>query len=335
MHNRYISKIIIVLESSYRAEALNNLIFRSQICDIEIVTVVAGQSSIPELEAYLRSIGVDLNSSAIVYSDNAVPESNGTRIWWNTISEVPLDKKVAKNLFTVQNFNEKSQHLQLWPSLLPNIKLSTKEPLIVNVSGIDPPSGKLALLYPHGVSDSVFTKFRTSEYWSSILTSENPDYKLATELFLEISIYFRHKYVRFLRERYKSRFILGGRLWNPFNLDPIDVRDAKTRRSLYSGNICINFGSYSAGNTAIYSTPIEIIESGGLLIIPRTNDAIEILPHPLLPLITYKTEEELSALIDQHSASPDLMLHTMTMLNEFISEKEPYYDRMFLAKVID
>jgi hypothetical protein len=131
-------------------------------------------------------------------------------------------------------------------------------------------------------------------------------------VFVELSNLIRFELVKSVYDNFEN-FELVGDSWRKEGLDslPNNYR-ASYRKKLYSGAICLDFGSKSFGG-GLFQRTIEIVESGGILFQATRDDSNEMFGLELEKRITYRSVDELlkklrSLLLDEVGLQNDLSL---------------------------
>ena len=128
-------------------------------------------------------------------------------------------------------------------------------------------------------------------------------------------------------------FILIGDGWKSLGFTNHETSSEKSKRvKLYSGSICLDFGSKS-GSNSLYQRSIEIIESGGILLQALHPDSQDVFGSNLSQLINYSSTEELNSKLTEIASDVALRNRILESLSLKFSDPTEHYSHEF-SKII-
>jgi len=100
-------------------------------------------------------------------------------------------------------------------------------------------------------------------FWKDLKINDKIDlYKI----YLDLKYLIRLNVVKILEKKFKKDLMIIGNDWKKYiKNSSASNHDMEFIRSLYKGNICLDFGS-TWGDNSLYPRSVEIIESGGFLL---------------------------------------------------------------------
>ncbi len=193
---------------------------------------------------------------------------NGVNFWFGGTSyKVPEEYKNYKNnCFFFENFSKKEENLiNLYPYKPLYIK-KFNSPKIVFVGGFNILKDNIVDAIWDKEKNNIFNEFSIIDnfkFWDKYKLSDNSRLQY---YYIQLKERIRFNSIIEINKILIDDFILVGTCWKkniPSAKD--DEFDIKKVRKLYSGNICLDFGS-KWGSNFIYPRSTEIIENGGLLL---------------------------------------------------------------------
>ena len=224
---------------------------------------------------------------------------NSINIWFGgTSSKIPADFiKLKNNCHVFDNFIKKEENLlKLYPHNLSPFFYREKPKVIFigdfknyNYNIVD----KIWLIE----KDNIFKNFQTIDdkfFWEKY-NLENHE-KLQS-YYIALKDLLRFNLIIELNRLFEDYLIIVGNKWKPHIKSSLKSNyNARYLKSLYKGNICLDFGS-KWGNNCLYPRSTNIIESGGLLLQSTQSDTKEIFINNY-PNTSFNNLDELSKKIE-------------------------------------
>ena len=302
--------IVFLISSRYRAQHLNNLAAFNKFENLYSFAIIGVFADI--FEPVLNLLSKITNKVAIVYSDDEFSSRKGVkRLRWNNLVELNGVAPTKIDFFVCRQADPNCRYLQLYPIRIKKPKKIRKKIVFI---------GEINLNVSEECFD-IWNKYKLEILGDlSLINSQNFWRRLKCEneiikrdiVFIELSNLIRFELVKLVHDNFEN-FELVGDSWRKEGLHslPNNYR-ASYRKKLYSGAICLDFGSKSFGGS-LFQRTIEIVESGGILFQAIRDDSNEMFGLELEERITYRSVDELlkklrSLLLGEVSLQNDLSL---------------------------
>ena len=252
---------------------------------------------------------------------------NGVNFWFGGTSyKVPEEYKTYKNnCFFFENFSKKEENLiNLYP-YKPLLIKKFYSPKIVFVGGFNILKDNIIDEIWDKEKNNIFNNFSITDnfkFWDKYKLSDNPRLQY---YYIQLKERIRFNSIIEINKILKGDFILVGTCWKkniPSAKD--DEFDIKKVRKLYSGNICLDFGS-KWGSNFIYPRSTEIIENGGVLLQAKQINSPEEISN--LDIIT-----EFNSISELEVISRNL-LNDINYLNQRYKKQFEYFDNNKLNQI--
>jgi len=227
-------------------------------------------------------------------------KSNGINFWMRgTYLNIPKDiRSLNNNYVTIANpvLKNNDQVFRIYPLNITKSKVQNKIQLIYASKTINKNSKNLLLWEKYKIQImNNFTLIDDINFWKKNF-SENSE-KDNFFLYTDFKTYLRHEIILNLKKKYNDKMILIGDDWKDYFDDAKNsIFNVKKLKNIYKGNICLDLGS-TLGSVSLYSRSNQIIESGGLIVQIKQNDADEIWKK-ISNKITFINLNELIKIID-------------------------------------
>jgi len=286
-------------------------------------------------ENLLNKLLVKFSWINIIYTDSEYENRKKfARIWWNTPLEIPDELKSHHNFIVTQNPIKKVQNFQFYPILRQKrVDRSARElkPLVY-IAEVDLPSDEFTIDLWSQNKDILLSNFqiiREKFFWDQFDLDDRKKY----EIFSAFQNLFRIECIRSLKLNSFHDLILIGDGWKRLGFTNHETSSEKSKRvELYSGSICLDFGSKS-GSDSLYQRSIEIIESGGILLQALHPDSRDVFGSNLSQLINFSTTEELNSKITEITGDFALRNRILESLSLKFSDPTEHYSHEF-SKII-
>lgn len=183
-------------------------------------------------------------------------------------------KDYENNFVSIKNpFEYEKNIFQVYPINIINTTIRNI-PKIIFVSSVNKETTEEQKILWEKYKDIIlkdFTILEKKKFWVECLSKKNiQNYYI---FYKKFKILLRFEIIKFLKEKFKDKFILIGNDWqNIFSDARASNFDYKYLKELYKGNICIDTGS-AEGSSSLYSRSNHIIESGGLILQSKQIDS--------------------------------------------------------------
>ena len=174
--------------------------------------------------------------------------------------------KEYKNNFVAAStiFTDQSNLLIFYPTLIKRKKINQNFKFVY-ISENKQVESKKSLDIWQSYKKEILENFKILDditFWDKIIDTKN---ELAQKIYIDIKSLVRSELVCELNKTLHEKFILVGSNWkNKYPKALENNYSDKFIEDMYSGNICIDFGSKNS-EKCIYPRSCKIIESGGLL----------------------------------------------------------------------
>ena len=203
---------------------------------------------------------------------------NSINLWFGGTSyKVPQKfKKLKNNSYVFENFKKKEQNLiKFYPHDMSKF-YHRKEPKVVFIGEFtDHKYGIINKIW-NLEKKNIFKNFKiidNKNFWKKYNLDKNKKlqpYYIALKDLLRLNLIIK------LNKVLKNDLIIVGNKWKPFIKSSLKSNyDPNYSKSLYKGNICIDFGT-KWGSNCLYPRSINIIENGGLLLQSLQSDTKKI-----------------------------------------------------------
>ena len=242
-------------------------------------------------------------------------------------------RNLGNNFVSIKNpFKEESNIFQIYPINITKSKINN-EPKIVFISGVNIDLNDQQKILWEKCKEEVlndFTILDKKSFWEKYLR-ENGNEDIFV-FYKKFKLLLRYEIVKYLKKRFNEKFILIGDDWKNYSIKSLSSNfNTYYTKSLYKGNICLDFGS-TEGSSSLYSRSNGIIEAGGLLLQSKQIDAKNIWGN-LEYKIMFKNFNDLEILINKlindKNLSNEILLN---IYNNFGNSKnliEKNFDQMF------
>ncbi len=259
--------LIFIFKHRFRKKSLNNLLRCKKINNTYIIDL-----SGPYLYLIGKILYFFIRSKKVVFIscdglDFLKRETNSINFWMGGTSEKILEKyKNYKNNFVAAStiFTDQTKLLIFYPTLIKKKKLNedfkfvyiSENKQVENKKSLEIwQSHKNEVLENLGILDNI-------DFWKKIIDIKND---IAQKIYIDIKSLVRSELVRQLDKILNEKFILVGSNWKKEYPNALENNYSdKFITNIYSGNVCIDFGSKNS-EKCIYPRSCKIIESGGLL----------------------------------------------------------------------
>ena len=269
--------IFFVFKHRFRKSALNNIIKKKTINNFSIIDLSGPLkfNFIGRVLLTLNNLNLISRNCAFVSCD-AKPfiKKRGINIWFGGTSlKVPEKYQRFKNNFHVfQNFFKPEDNLiNFAPTLIKKTPLK-KNFKFVYISELKITKGKKTNLIWKKNKSKILKNFNLIE--KKIFWKKNGlnNFKEIQRAYIELRNLIRLEIIIYLKKILKKELVVYGSSWKKY------INDAKKSnyktgftKSIYNGNVCLDFGSKWASST-FYPRSVDIIESGGHLLQLRQSD---------------------------------------------------------------
>ena len=206
----------------------------------------------------------------IFISCDALPliKNNGVNIWFaGTSLRVPNEyKKLKNNIPMIRNFIRYEENfISLFPRNLKKVDFK-KQFKIIYIGGLKVNNSKISLKIWKKYKLKILNNLSLIDdkiFWKNLKIKNKDDiYKI----YLDLKYLIRLNVIIILKKKFKKDLIIVGNDWKKYIKDSLPSNhNIDFIKSLYQGNICLDFGS-SWGDNSLYPRSVEIIESGGFLL---------------------------------------------------------------------
>ena len=219
---------------------------------------------------------------------------NSINLWFGGTSyKVPQKFKMLKNNSHVfENFKKKEQNLiKFYPHDMNKFHYR-KEPKAIFIGDFtDCKYGIINKIW-NLEKKNIFKNFKIIDkkfFWAKYNLDKN---KKTQAYYIALKDLLRLNLIIELNKELKNDLIIVGNKWKPFIKSSLKSNyDPNYSKSLYNGNICLDFGT-KWGNNCLYPRSLNIIESGGLLLQSLQSDTKKIF-HKTHKDISYNSFNEL------------------------------------------
>ena len=208
-------------------------------------------------------------------------------------------RHLDNNFVSIKNpFIEEKNIFQIYPINIQFSKINDK-PKIIFIGGANINLNNQQEILWAKYKDEVlndFTILDKKKFWEKISSKNSVE-----EIFVfykKFKLLLRYEIVKYLKKKFLEKFILIGDDWKNYSINSLSSNfDLNYTKSLYKGNICLDFGS-TEGSSSLYSRSNGIIEAGGLILQSKQIDSRDIWGS-LENKITFKNFNELENLINE------------------------------------
>jgi hypothetical protein len=259
---------IIIFKYRLRHQAFNNFLKRKKIQNNFLLNL-SGPFKHMLFYKIFKFISKFFDNICLISCDGLpLIEENGVNIWFGGTS-IKLDKlkiNSKKNCFVFDNFIKKEKNLiSFYPTLIniTEIKNDVKIVFIgdINLKNINNKINEIWIKNKKRIY-SDFTIIEKPLFWNRF------NYKNKIELledYINLKNILRYSVIESLNKLYPEKLFLVGNIWKKFKNSIQNNYNIKFVSNIYSGNICLDFGS-KWGDNSLYPRSIQIIENGGLLL---------------------------------------------------------------------
>lgn len=286
-------------------------------------------------ENLLNRLLVKLPWINLIYTDTEYEDRKKfARIWWNTPLEIPDELKSHYNFFSIENPIKEVQTFQFYPVLRQKRtdRSKVKSTPIVYIAEVNLPSDEFTIDLWNQNKDILLSNFQLSRekfFWDQFDLSDEKKF----EIFSAFQNLVRIECIRSLKLNPFHDFILIGDGWKSLGFTNHETSSEKSKRvKLYSGSICLDFGSKS-GSNSLYQRSIEIIESGGILLQAFHPDSRSLFGSNLSQLINFSNTEELNSKLTEIASDVALRNRILESLSLKFSDPTEHYSHEF-SKII-
>ena len=227
-------------------------------------------------------------------------KSNGINFWMRgTYLNIPKNiRSLNNNYVTIANpvLKNNDQVFRIYPLNIIKSKVQNKIQLIYASKTINKNNKNLLLWEKYKIQImNNFTLIDDINFWDTNFSKNSEEVNFF--LYTDFKTYLRHEIILNLKKKYKDKMILIGDDWKDYFDDAkSSIFNVKKINNIYKGNICLDLGS-TLGSVSLYSRSNQIIESGGLILQTKQNDADEIWKD-LSNKITFTNQNNLIKIID-------------------------------------
>ena len=285
---------IVIFKHRFRTQAFNNFLKLNKIQNNYLLNF-SGPLRYVIFFKFFNLISKIFKNICLISCDGLpLLYENGVNIWFGGTS-LKLDKlKISskKNCFVFDNFIKREKNLiSCYPTLIKNVKLK-KNPKIVfigdiNFKTINKKIKKIWLKNRRKIYED-FTIIENPEFW------KKHNYQNQIELledYINLKNILRYSVIESLSKLYPEKLLLVGDVWKKFKNSLNNNYDIKFVNNIYSGNICIDFGS-KWGDNSLYPRSVQIIENGGLILQIKQKNS-DIVFHSLKKNLNFKNFNDL------------------------------------------
>jgi hypothetical protein len=270
--------LVFIFKHRFRRGALNNILKCYKIKNIYIVDL-----SGPILSIIGKILYFLIRSKKVIFVscdglDFLKREKNSINLWMGGTTEKISDryKKYKNNFVSCSTiFTDDKKLLTFYPTMIKKNKLN-KDFKFVYASENKQIKFEKSLSIWKKNKKIILDDLQILNSWN--FWKKNLDLKIDQfqNIYIDIKSLLRSELVNELINILKSRLILVGTDWKKIYPEAIESNySSKFIRSIYKGNICVDFGSKNSAK-CIYPRSVEIIESGGLLFQSMHQDSKKI-----------------------------------------------------------
>ena len=209
-----------------------------------------------------------------------IDKKNGFNFWLTgTIHKIPEKfRNFDNNYVNMRNvFHSDDNVFQLYPIIKKKIRFN-KNKKIIYISSFKLKKPEVTSEYWKKYKQQInenLTLIDNKNFWLNEFDSKyNEQEKFI--IYRDLKINLRMLIVNNILSNFKSKFQLYGTDWKNYFVEAgANIEKKRSIQNLYSGNICVDFGSIS-GSLTLYPRSIEIIESGGYLLQLKQSDSSQI-----------------------------------------------------------
>jgi len=245
---------------------------------------------------------------------------NGVNIWFGgTSHKVPEQyKNLKNNCHVFENFIKKEENLiKLFPA---NLKLISpnKNLKIVFIGTFNFNKHKIVNLIWKNEKNKILKNYNLIEKKSFWKKYKLEKHKKIITYYLGLKDLIRFHSIKKLNNVFKKDLVIVGTAWKPYIKSSLNNNhDPEYIRSLYKGNICLDFGS-KWGDSCLYPRSVNIIESGGILLQVKQSDS-KIIYHNIYNDMSFNSFNDLTKkinrLIDYKKISNNLYFNQFKIFN--------------------
>jgi hypothetical protein len=272
--------IFIICKSNFRRQSLNNFQNTKNFGDYKLYFLLG----FPLF--YLSKIFSFFKSGKFISLDGnpTIDEKKGINLWMGgTNFKIPNEYNNFKNNYTNMNsiFLSKQKIFQIYPLNIRSFKKKTPKIVFISEVNITKDINIINLWKKNKIElTNDFTKIDDIFFWKKFNFFNKK--KICFSYYRHFKNLLRLEIVKKLSNKYRKNFLLVGSSWSNFGIKSIpSIFDRRIVANIYQGNICIDLGS-KAGSLSLYPRSIDIIESGGILVQSKQNDADKIWKNPLI-----------------------------------------------------
>tara|TARA_B100000700_G_C15017677_1_gene844137 strand:+ start:505 stop:1491 length:987 start_codon:yes stop_codon:yes gene_type:complete len=227
-------------------------------------------------------------------------KSSGINFWMRgTHLNIPKEmRSLNNNYVTIANpvLKNNDQVFRIYPLNIIKAKIRTNTKLIYASKTINK-SNKNKFVWENFKNQIIndFTLIDDINFWKNNFSENSDEHNFS--LYTDLKTYLRHEIILYLKKKYTDKMILIGDDWKEYFDDAkSSIFNVNKLKNIYNGNICLDLGS-TLGSVSLYSRSNQIIESGGLILQIKQNDADEIWKK-ISNKITFTNNNNLIKLID-------------------------------------
>lgn len=309
--------LVFIVSNPARVYALNNFIFQKKWGTYKLLFFINKNAKL--FEPIIFYIAKFFSNIKVVYSDNEFDNRNDVyRVRWNNPSEVS-GAVSDKDIFVCKFVSKEYKHLQLFPtridrSLSCNNQVVFVGEVTLNVNSI------IKFFYEKNSNElnQNLIQLLSSNFWDNVKKLQFNELTV-DDFYCGLVNLIRYDGIKNIIKSHPNMILVGDDWVNYGFSAQNSFWSSTNRKSIYNGNICVDFGSKS-GINALYQRPIEIIESGGILIQIIRSDSIEIYGEELASLICFESFRDLNHKLTLIVNSKTIFLKIRKMLiKRFVS----------------
>ena len=260
---------------------------------------------------------------------------NSVNIWFGGTSlKIPKEfNKYSNNLPMIKNFIVKEKNfISLYPCNLKKINFKKKFKIIY-VGALKLQTSNITLKIWKKNNNAILNNLSlidNKKFWAKnkLLQSDN-----IHKIYLEIKNLIRLNVIKEINKKFRDDLIVVGTDWKKHINNSVPSNyDTNYVRSLYDGNICLDFGS-RWGDNSLYPRNIEIIEAGGLLLQSLTPDSTTAYGN-LTNSVTFNSVNELVKKIINYKKNYNLLVFDYKKFSSLFSNSSKNYKTLTIIKNI-
>ena len=311
--------IFLIFRNNYRFSALGNFAKSNRYGNFFLISLSGRFKSIIGKFLYFLKLGKFIS----IDGDPFLKDKNISFNLWLTGTSLKISKEFRNyenNFVNLSNpiIGKELKIFQIYPIVKKNYRIN-KQPKITFMGKIFWQPGEDNFINSEILlknKDRIIKDFSlvdNNKFWSEINDNENNSIKFGNYKILKT--YLREQIILQIYKNFKEKFIIFGEDRKETGINFLKpVFNFKKIKRIYSGNICIDTGSI-LGSLSLHPRSINIIESGGLLIQAKQNDA-DLIWKNLNEKIIFNGIDKLLSGIDMYLTEPKKSNEVLDMIFE-------------------